>query len=382
MLRAATSDLKTAEHTVTVILDSRLAALKLPLDADSLVTISNGDKVEPALRDSANDADAVLVIAPESNGTLRRLVELVENTSAASLNSRSQAIGEVTDKGLLFHRLKALGLPTPETVQLNASDGIDAAKRIIQDQLKLPIVVKPVDGVSCGGLSVVHHIDELSAALKKIMQEFPNPLFLAQELIEGVSGSVSLIVSGNKTVPLSLNKQDVVLGTVESASSYMGGLVPLENPLASEAFETVEKTVTSLGGLAGYVGVDVVLTEEKAFVIEVNPRLTTSIVGLRKVSSYNVAQALLEATVNNKLPNSMQTKGYSLFSKVAVHNPSSAAYRRICQMPEVVSPPFPIAQDGKAQALVQSFGETVNEAALRLRETKKRLQHISRGGKT
>ena len=39
--------------------------------------------------------------------------------------------------------------------------------------------------------------------------------------------------------------------------------------------------VESFSGLRGYVGVDVVLGQDKLYVVDVNPRLTTSYVGLR-----------------------------------------------------------------------------------------------------
>jgi predicted ATP-grasp superfamily ATP-dependent carboligase len=45
----------------------------------------------------------------------------------------------------------------------------------------------------------------------------------------------------------------------------------------------------------GYVGIDMVLTDRDAVVIEVNPRVTTSYVGLRKVLRPNPAALMLEA---------------------------------------------------------------------------------------
>ena len=51
----------------------------------------------------------------------------------------------------------------------------------------------------------------------------------------------------------------------------------------------------SLPGLRGYIGIDFVLTEGKPFVVDVNPRLTTSFVGLRGVAGFNVAEAIVNA---------------------------------------------------------------------------------------
>ncbi|MBS7633086.1 ATP-grasp domain-containing protein, partial [Candidatus Bathyarchaeota archaeon] len=55
-----------------------------------------------------------------------------------------------------------------------------------------------------------------------------------------------------------------------------------------------EKAVSIFKGFRGYLGIDVVLAKDKAYLIEINPRLTTSYVGLRKVIGYNPAQAIIE----------------------------------------------------------------------------------------
>ena len=48
-------------------------------------------------------------------------------------------------------------------------------------------------------------------------------------------------------------------------------------------------------GLQGYVGVDLVLGEETCWLIEINPRPTTSYVGLRRVIDLNMAAAIWHA---------------------------------------------------------------------------------------
>ena len=52
------------------------------------------------------------------------------------------------------------------------------------------------------------------------------------------------------------------------------------------------RAVEALAGLRGYVGVDVVLGDNDQ-VIEINPRLTTSYVGLRALAETNLAEAML-----------------------------------------------------------------------------------------
>ncbi len=84
----------------------------------------------------------------------------------------------------------------------------------------------------------------------------------------------------------------------------------------------------SFSGLRGYVGVDLVLAEDKPFVIDVNPRLTTSYVGLSGAAGFNVAEAMMNAVLKNKLPDRQENKGAVYFSKVKVSKPSISAFQK------------------------------------------------------
>ena len=58
-------------------------------------------------------------------------------------------------------------------------------------------------------------------------------------------------------------------------------------------------------GLLGYVGVDLVLGDaadgSRDYAIEINPRLTTSYVGLRALADFNIAEAMLRAANGPRL---------------------------------------------------------------------------------
>ena len=58
------------------------------------------------------------------------------------------------------------------------------------------------------------------------------------------------------------------------------------------------RAIECVPGLKGYVGVDLVLGDaadgSQDFAIEINPRLTTSYVGLRAIAEFNIAEAMLQ----------------------------------------------------------------------------------------
>lgn len=378
MLRGVISHFQAAGHGVTALLDSRLASFNPPVGADRLMLVSSTGEAKAIMEKCCEFADAAYVIAPEPN--LQSIVDGVESTSLRSLNCRARGIEKAANKASLCEHMKQIGLHAPETLLFNTLDNAEEITKAINDKMGFPVVFKPMSGAGCGGLSLVRNQNHVAAAIGKIRRDSANECFMVQELIDGVAASVSLISTGSEALPVSLNKQDVTLGTPESDSSYVGGLVPLDTPLRDEVFAVAKKVVESFEGLRGYVGVDLVLTEDAAFVVDVNPRLTTSYVGLWKVACFNPAEALLNAVLKGKLPENVRTSGYACFSKIAVPNPAVAALQESYKMCEVVSPPFPVANGGAACALVESHGATVQEAMLRFGEAKKHLQLIISGG--
>ncbi|MCW4030339.1 MAG: ATP-grasp domain-containing protein [Candidatus Bathyarchaeota archaeon] len=374
MLRGVTEDLSAAGYEVTVILDKRLFKLDPTLTVAHKKIVSNSGEVQPLIASLAQINDATLIIAPETNHTLESLVKLVEATGKPVLNSPSSIIAITADKISLNTRLQKTGvLPDTSVIETDAplSEIAKAAHK-----LGYPVVLKPSDGVSCGGLSVVKDQTQLDAARAKIKAESQNKKFILQKFIEGESVSVSLICNGKTAVPLTLNQQFLALEGPDGASSYMGGVVPFEHPQKAAAICTASRVCEDLAGLRGYVGVDLILAKGGVFVVDVNARLTTSYVGLRKVAAFNVADALMAAVLHGKLPEKSETCGFAAFMKINVPKPSMSAFEATTQETMVVTPPFPL-DDSETCGLVMGEGKTAEEAAAALEEAKKHLRNIT-----
>src|SRR5262249_52781479 len=74
---------------------------------------------------------------------------------------------------------------------------------------------------------------------------------------------------------------------------YQGGVLPMPQSMAQRALRLAEQAIDCVSGLHGFVGVDMVLGEDKDWAIEVNPRLTTSYLGLRALAKINLAESWL-----------------------------------------------------------------------------------------
>ncbi len=373
MLKALTSDIYLAGHKASTILDSRIATLAPPLDAQCREQVSSQTEFEKAFEVAAEDVEAAYIIAPESGGILAALVEEIEHLGITPLNCTSSSISYVSNKSVLMERAKQLGFSTPKTLSFCVNDSLEDVTASIRSDLGFPAILKPIDGVSCSSLSVVNEEEEVKNAIDKLRTASLNTAFLAQEIVRGETVSVSLYSNGVDALPVSMNRQFVTLNTPELDSAFNGGVVPYETPSKRKAFSMAEKIVESIKGLKGYVGVDLVLAEESPVIIEVNPRLTTSYVGLRRVSPFNPSEALLESTLNRKLPLKSELFGYSCFAKVETTKPKRNQLLRTYRLPSVMSPPFPVSRDYSAFAMVTSHDKALQRALSRLEKNKCRL---------
>ncbi len=378
MLRSLISDCKAAGHNVTTLLDSRLKAFNPPNEADQIFWVSSPDELCTKLKELSSLADAVYVIAPESEQVLEKLVEIVESSGGTSLNCKIDAIKRVSNKMTTYETLKKKGIPVPETFLLDIHEKTENTRRLIKE-LGYPLVFKPIDGVSCGGLSLVKDEKGIAGAVKKVAQESMSKQFIAQKLTRGKAASACVISTGDKALSVTLNRQLVTLASPDGESEYYGGVVPFDHKLKKEALRTAENAVEGIVGLKGYVGVDMILTNEGPVVMEINPRLTTSYIGLKRAVNFNPAQAIVNAVIRRKMPKNVQTRGYALFSKVEVpSDPQIIA--ETYKLKNVVSPPFPIEENRTAYALIATSSTSLSGAKSAFYRTKKRLLNLYRRG--
>jgi predicted ATP-grasp superfamily ATP-dependent carboligase len=374
MLRSLISDCKAAGHNVTTLLDSRLTEFNPPNKADKTVSISSPHQLSAELTEHSGMADAVYVIAPESGQMLENLVEITESSGGTSLNSEIGAIKRVSNKMKAYETIKKRGLKVPETVLVDIHEKTEGIKRLTKE-LGYPLVFKPLDGVSCGGLSLVKDEGDIAGAVKKVAYESMIKQFIAQKMIRGKAASACIISTGDKALAVTLNRQLVTLASPDEESGYYGGAVPFDHRLEKEALKTAERTVEGIGGLKGYVGVDMTLTNEGTVVLEVNPRLTTSYIGLRRVVNFNPAEAIVDAVIERKLPKTVQHKGYSFFSKVEAP-PRRQIIEETYKLKGVISPPFPIEGNRSAVALIATVSTSPKGAESAFYRAKKHLLNL------
>jgi predicted ATP-grasp superfamily ATP-dependent carboligase len=120
---------------------------------------------------------------------------------------------------------------------------------------------------------------------------------IAQPFIAGQPLSVAAIVSRNGIEMFPVCTQTIVGKRFE----YAGGTVPASIGDADVVIELAKRAIASVPGLRGYIGVDLILRDDGSpVVVEINPRLTSSYHGYRRLATSNLATRVLQPDVETR----------------------------------------------------------------------------------
>lgn len=245
-------------------------------------------------REAAARADWSLIIAPEFDDILYTRCLWVEEAGGRLLGPSSEAVRLTADKLFLSVHLAERGVPTPPTCAFLPGEAIHADR--------FPVVVKPRFGAGSLDTYLVrpplHHPSEAAWSIPPFAG--PASTFVLQPYVPGLAASIAFLIGEQSVLPLLTATQELARDRGWSEIDrlrYEGGTMPLPDHLTVRAVELGRKVLTAVPGLRGYVGVDLVLGgapdghQDQA--IEINPRLTTSYIGLRALAKTNLAEAML-----------------------------------------------------------------------------------------
>jgi tyramine---L-glutamate ligase len=264
MRRAIAADfacLQDGPIRVIVTSDSRVAEDRGPW------TITAGDDLA-RVRELAITADSTVLIAPETSGILASLTRDFEQAGARLLGSTAEAVELAADKARLAARLKELSIDTPATQIIVPAAGLPR-------DAPYPSVLKPIDGA--GAVDTFF----LASAMSLPDRARAMPVALLQPFVPGTPMSASFFVElGGQIWPIGVGIQRMAIR--EGRFEYCGGSLPAP---CRDALPQLTPAVDAVAGLRGFVGVDFIWNarERRATILEINPRPTTSYVGLSRL---------------------------------------------------------------------------------------------------
>jgi len=235
---------------------------------------------EAAFRAAARAADWSLVIAPEFDDILLNRCRWVHEENGKLLGPSPETVRLCGDKLALANHWNAQGVPTPPTFAIDESSSPPDPAWI----------VKPRFGAGSQDTSV-------NGPLRPGGQFGP---MIVQPFITGQAASVAFLSGPRQRLALPATEQ---LLSSDGRFHYLGGRLPLPEARASRAVAIARQAIQTIPNLHGYVGVDVLLGDDgRDWAIEINPRLTTSYIGLRAFAATNLAEAMLRIAEGNDPP--------------------------------------------------------------------------------
>ncbi len=262
---------------ISVLLSKQNHNIKLP-EGCHRVLVEKPNQFYQILQTAIKQCDCFLPIAPEQDEALVKLAELSELLGKSALLSSPAAIRLFSDKQKTLDFLESITDCVVKSCLLGD----------FKYQFPPPWVVKPIDGVGCEQCYLVADNSELVA-----FKRSHTNTFVIQPFIPGRALSLSCLFKSGKAWLLCCNRQ--MLEIRNGKFQLTGCEVNIAHNNKHRYQQLIDKIAVAEPGLWGYVGIDFIEQDDgKLFMLEINPRLTTSFVGISQALGVNMAEQLVQ----------------------------------------------------------------------------------------
>ncbi len=264
------------ELEVVVMLDERVKAL-INTSGMQAVVISPEQNTTDEFTRLVQQCEAIWPIAPEFDGLLQGLCQTVTDLNKLLLNSPAQVVAITGDKWLSYQHFKQHHIATVPTRLFTGVEQYEGDSSTW--------VVKPLDGVGCIDSYILTDKQDFMAMKAR------SGRYIIQPQLVGQTISLSCLFKQGRAWLLCANQQQF---TISNQQYHLAGLVVNHTDDLAAYSVLVDAIAKALPALWGYVGIDLIETPEQTWLLEINPRLTTSYVGIHEALGLNVVEAVLQ----------------------------------------------------------------------------------------
>jgi len=264
-----------------IMLDWRFSSLVNTTGLDTFYVTPEYDTLDEFVR-LASQCDAVWPLAPEFDSILQDLCQQVESLNKILLTSPANAVLMTGNKYETFQQLTHYKIATIDT-------------RIFERNCYLPgeWMLKPIDGAGCNDSYLLRGRQDFASLSK---QKSEKQRYIIQPHVQGEKTSLScLFLQGRGWLQcVNLQKFELIANQyhlVEIVVNYSSDLTRYHG--------LVTDIAKAFPNLWGYAGIDLIETSEAIKVLEINPRLTTSFVGIQDALGINTCQCVLDLLKGN-----------------------------------------------------------------------------------
>lgn len=280
MRDALLQDLSDLPYEISTTYDVRFS---LPEPCAACIAINKNDDVWQIWLAQMQTADAVWLIAPESGGILKKLTQMAEKPKLNGLHGPLilgcglASIEVASNKMVTYLALEAAGIASIPTYTFES-----------WPKSHWIWLAKPKDGVGCSDTACFNNPDDLQDWIEDNHKQLTHVI---QAFQPGDAASISCVMQHGNAQLLSCNTQHIEINN--QLLSYSGGVINGMRDYWPQFEFIANKIAQALPDLAGYVGIDVIVDGEEIIVVEINPRLTTTYVGIRESIGNNPAELII-----------------------------------------------------------------------------------------
>ncbi|MFX1394702.1 MAG: ATP-grasp domain-containing protein, partial [Promethearchaeota archaeon] len=344
---------KSLNFEISTLLDYRGISYKNFLKADIIKKVEANEDYLIKFKEEVKKSEYCFIIAPEFSGILYELTKIVKDNNKKILSADLDGINLGSYKLKTYEFFKAYKVNTPSTFLISRGKEDFNFDFIIQKfkQLNCPIIIKPEDGVGAENLFYFKNEQQIIEFIKDQTKKLDiKRNYILQEFIEGRDLSVSLIGTLSNPIILSINTQHLNIKNCNKESEYLGGTTPAENyeEIIIDLIKNLKKM--DLSKFSSYYGIDFIRKANKSiYFIEINPRLTTSYIGIRNVIDYNPAELIWDTKMKSLSSSEIYFNNFSHFlriemnykgNKTAIEIKEKTIPKLVKKIPELITPPI------------------------------------------
>ena len=323
MLRAVLSDLirATAIQPLDIILccHRHYAQTITPHHAIRIIPIpantQDKDGFPSPWHTALQEADIVIPIAPEHKDILYRLTHMVEQNHIPLLTSASSAIAIASSKTKTTRHLLAHHMHAPPIIDMRTST---TSPHTHDEETRY--CLKPDDGVGC----LESFMAQGYTQLKTMRTDYPSHIVTLW--VEGKSYSLTTLCAYGKAQLITCNRQHIHIDKETHAITLEK--IDVGIPCHPQQWQRYQRLADNIAQcmptLYGFVGIDIIDHDRQCVITDINPRITTSYMGLRHIVHHNPCDWLLTlhrtGTLASSYPRPHST--YTIRLKDHAHPPS------------------------------------------------------------
>ena len=360
MLRTTIEDFKKLGFQIITLLDKRISHLARYLKTDMVKFVKPEDDYLKIYTKCVKKSPFCFIIAPEFSKHLYNLTKIAKNLNKKILSIDLSGVWLGTSKLETYKYFIANKVNTPKSYRIPLKGGKMDVDFILQkfEQFDCSLIMKPEDGA---GSELIYHFTTKDQILQLFERAKTNldiaRSYIVQEFIDGDDLSISIInrttsekINTMDQIILSINAQNVQNIDSNKDSLYLGGFTPVENyKVLKKKFEKILKSM-DLTSFQGYFGIDFIKKADNSIhFIEINPRLTTSYIGIRNILDFNPLEFLFNQYKSKFELTKLEPNKFSHFTRLELKYSGNKSFKHIMKaiipklmklVPEIVTPPI------------------------------------------